>query len=81
MDIVSYYFITTEQLTKGISIPPDVYKYIEHDPRHVTIIIRGENDAPLPLNGGVLLKRIGEGEICIYAESYRLVENTELVVQ
>ncbi len=75
MDVVTYYHVVNEQLTKGVSIPPDVYKYMEYEPQKVSIITLGEDDAPVIIMGDKLLKRIADGEINIFVESYRLVEN------
>ena len=69
-----YYYITTTNFQKGITIPADVYHYIDLHPKNVSLIINNDSNVSEILGENIKVD-VDKGEISVYPKTYFLTND------
>jgi len=76
-DIRGRFWVNEGKLSKGIEIPAEVWRLIQHDPEKTVILLRSDDDGADVIPGNILLTGVEQEELGLFPAKYRLRRITE----
>ena len=73
-EVECYYYVLTSNFAKGITVPPDVYKYLNEFPRNVIFLLLSDEKIE-EVSGTKIQSDVNSGAIGVYPKSYLLKTN------